>query len=409
MAITLDGTVGVTSPDFIPSSSNIPTNGLFLPAANTVGLATGSTERLRIDSSGNLGLGVTPSGWSGLTAFELSAAGSQNFSMYGGGILRNAYYNGSNWIYKASAAATLYEHSAGSHRWYNAPSGTAGNAISFSQAMTLDASGNLGIGTTSPGARLDVYGSGNVSINSKGNLFVSPGGTAAQSSGAGGQISFGAWLGGDLGAPYAMAAIKGVSESSTTNTNTGALIFATAPQSTVLTERARIDSSGFLLVGTTSNSGTSGTGHKLDPNGRFSVVAPSTTSDNFNYYNSTASAFRFYVTNAGVINATSTTITAISDQRLKENIRDLDDGLSTILALKPRKFDWKEGKGKDIKDDRGFIAQEFEQVFPDLIDTWKDPAPEGEEPYKSVRPDLIPVMVKAIQELTARLEALENK
>jgi hypothetical protein len=125
----------------------------------------------------------------------------------------------------------------------------------------------------------------------------------------------------------------------------------------------------------------------------------------------------------GKINATNTTIAAISDQRLKENIRELDDGLNTILALKPRKFDWKEGKGADTKNVRGFIAQEFETVFPDMIDEWKDPAPEGEEPYKSVRADLIPTLVKAIQELktindtqaetinalTARIVALEQK
>ena len=55
----------------------------------------------------------------------------------------------------------------------------------------------------------------------------------------------------------------------------------------------------------------------------------------------------------------------------------------------------------------GFIAQEFEQVFPDLIDEWKDPAPEGEEPYKSVRQDLIPVLVKAIQEQQAIIEQLK--
>ena len=64
-------------------------------------------------------------------------------------------------------------------------------------------------------------------------------------------------------------------------------------------------------------------------------------------------------------------------------------------------------RSKDVKGDRGFIAQEFEQVFPDLIDEWKDPAPEGEEPYKSVRQDLIPVLVKAIQELNAKVQALE--
>ena len=94
---------------------------------------------------------------------------------------------------------------------------------------------------------------------------------------------------------------------------------------------------------------------------------------------------------------------------MKENVRDLDVGIDAIMALKPRKFDWKAGKGKDIKDDRGFIAQEFEQVFPDLVDTWKDPAPEGEEPYKSVRADLIPILVKAIQELKAQNDELKAR
>ena len=127
--------------------------------------------------------------------------------------------------------------------------------------------------------------------------------------------------------------------------------------------------------------------------------------DTLNVYSTGASAYRFYVNMAGTIHATSTTITAISDQRLKENIRDLDDGLATVMALKPRKFDWKDGKGKGIKNDRGFIAQEFEQVLPDMISTWKDPAPEGEEPYKAVNANLIPTLVKAIQELKAEFDA----
>jgi len=124
-------------------------------------------------------------------------------------------------------------------------------------------------------------------------------------------------------------------------------------------------------------------------------------------YSTGASANRFYVGMGGTVFATNTTISAISDQRFKENIRDLDIGLDSILALKPRKFDWKAGKGKDKKDDRGFIAQEFEQVFPDLIDEWRDPAPEGEEPYKAVRQDLIPVLVKAIQEQQAMIDELK--
>ena len=101
---------------------------------------------------------------------------------------------------------------------------------------------------------------------------------------------------------------------------------------------------------------------------------------------------------------------------MKENIRDLDDGLEKVMALQPRKFDWKEGKGKGIANDRGFIAQEFAQVFPDMIDEWLDPAPEGEEPYKAVNANLVPTLVKAIQEqqaiitsLTERITALEAK
>jgi hypothetical protein len=61
----------------------------------------------------------------------------------------NVYFDGSN-RYISTAAASRYEQNAGSHRWFAAASGTAGNAITFTQAMTLDASGNLGVGTTTP-------------------------------------------------------------------------------------------------------------------------------------------------------------------------------------------------------------------------------------------------------------------
>jgi hypothetical protein len=195
------------------------------------------------------------------------------------------------------------------------------------------------------------------------------------------------------------------------------------------TNRMCIDSSGNLLVGTTNASLTVGQGFKAFYNSGTNpyvgaVMSSSTnTQQNYYLYSTGASAYRFYVGMAGTVYATNTTITAISDQRLKENIRDLDDGLSSILALKPRKFDWKEGKGADIKNARGFIAQEFETVFPDMIDEWKDPAPEGEEPYKAINANLIPTLVKAIQEqqalitaqaetinaLTARVVALESK
>jgi hypothetical protein len=172
-----------------------------------------------------------------------------------------------------------------------------------------------------------------------------------------------------------------------------------------------LDASGNLLVGKTSSS-LGVVGVEARPNGEvWSTNAASTDGAGSSYilYSTGATAYRFYVGMGGTVFATNTTISAISDARLKENVQDIDVGLGAILALKPRKFDWKAGKGKDIKGDRGFIAQEFETVFPNLIDEWKDEAPEGEAPYKSVRQDLIPVLVKAIQELTARVQTLEAK
>jgi hypothetical protein len=106
---------------------------------------------LNIDTSGNLGLGVTPSAWgSGLEAFEVGNAGSAltSFGVADVRLYANAYYSAAN-RYAGTGLATLYQQAAGEHKWYTAPSGTAGNAITFTQAMTLDASGNLLVGKTS--------------------------------------------------------------------------------------------------------------------------------------------------------------------------------------------------------------------------------------------------------------------
>ena len=112
----------------------------------------GTVEQMRLDSSGNLGLGVTPSAWSAATpAYQVLRAslwGAANNAYVGA----NYYYDGSNRRYIGSDFATEYAQLSGQHAWYTAPSGTAGNAISFTQAMTLDASGNLGVGVTSPAA-----------------------------------------------------------------------------------------------------------------------------------------------------------------------------------------------------------------------------------------------------------------
>ena len=109
---------------------------------------------MTLDSTGNVGIGVTPSAWnSGHKAIELASnvgawsasTGINDFSL-------NSFVNASSqWIYKTTAAAVLYRQNAGQHLFYNAPSGTAGNAITFTQAMTLDASGNLLVGLATAG------------------------------------------------------------------------------------------------------------------------------------------------------------------------------------------------------------------------------------------------------------------
>ena len=123
-------------------------------------LQTGATTRATLDSSGNLGLGVTPSAWtSSIKTLEIAGGGAVAFANPFGIVgSTNGFFNGTNWIYKTTGAAAEYLQAAGQHQWFTAPSGTAGNAISFTQAMTLDASGNLGIGTSSPSTKLHVAG-----------------------------------------------------------------------------------------------------------------------------------------------------------------------------------------------------------------------------------------------------------
>jgi hypothetical protein len=105
-------------------------------------------ENMRLDASGNLGLGVTPSAWATLIGFDISTWGSLGGYTNQINLSGNAYYS-SGWKYKQTGVSSRYlQDTSGAHQWLTAPSGTAGAAITFTQAMTLDASGNLLVGTT---------------------------------------------------------------------------------------------------------------------------------------------------------------------------------------------------------------------------------------------------------------------
>ena len=138
----------------IALSDNLNPSGRIGYLSGALYLWTNGAERVRIDTSGNVGVGVTPSAWgSGFKALEVGRVGSGFFSVGATSlqITNNFYYNGTNYIYSANGAATRYHLVDGQHQWYNTPSGTAGNAITFTQAMTLDASGNLLVGLTTAG------------------------------------------------------------------------------------------------------------------------------------------------------------------------------------------------------------------------------------------------------------------
>jgi len=122
----------------------------------------GGTKML-LTTSGNLGLGVTPSAWgSTVRALQFENGGSIASNQSTQVSFNNNVYSvpGTNDYYISSAFATRYIQFQGQHIWSTAPSGTAGNAISFTQAMTLNASGNLSLGNTNDTYKLDVTGTG---------------------------------------------------------------------------------------------------------------------------------------------------------------------------------------------------------------------------------------------------------
>jgi hypothetical protein len=170
--------------------------GGFKFAANATTLAT-------LDYSGNLGLGVQPSAWTtGILAFQSGQRGTSSYYYSAApimGHISNGYNDGS-WKYYSSNPSARYEINNATHAWYNAGSGTAGNAISFTQALTLNTNGALvlqggntsasGVGVAFPATQvassdantLDDYEEGTWTPNQGSGITVNSGTFSAQGS-----------------------------------------------------------------------------------------------------------------------------------------------------------------------------------------------------------------------------------
>jgi hypothetical protein len=220
--------------------------GIWFPAADTIAFTEGGVESMRIDSSGNLGLGVTPSAWSSASRPALQLTnGAALFTRTGSTFLsQNFFYNaGDTGSYIANGFATVYVQTSGQHQWYNAPSGTANNTAALTQAMTLDASGRLLVGTTSgSGATMFTVNQPTASTDAKTIVSVTTGTNAA----------------------FTAFVNTTVTTVGTENSSGGSLVSGSSAYSTVIanngaypisfgtnnTERARIDSSGNVGIGT---------------------------------------------------------------------------------------------------------------------------------------------------------------
>ena len=359
------------------------------------------TQRMELNTSGNLGLGVTPSAWGAPLGGALQVGNASLARNSGGATLylnSNAYYDGSNWRYINTGFSAKYtvNNNNGQHFWDTAASGTAGNAITFTQAMTLTASGNLGIGNTSPDSKLVVEGGSGTYVQVKDgtvNTFIQA--RSANSSGVVGTIT------------------------------NHALAFYTNS-----TEKARIDSSGKLLVGTTSSVGSAGIGQFVQTaTGSAGAAISAEASDSaftysvlyLNTNRSASTGFQFitcttsnYGSNRFIVYGNGDTVNAnnsyggISDIKLKENIVDATPKLAGLMQVKVRNYNLK--SDPDHKQ-LGVIAQELETVFPSMIDETVDKDAEGNElgtTTKSVKYSVfVPMLIKAIQEQQAIIDQLK--
>lgn len=300
--------------------------GLFFPAADALAGATGGFERWRTDGNGNFGVAAIPTNNTLGKALQVGQAGALVAETGS-----NRWWLGSNWFYNAGdkyindGFATLYSQQNGTHQWSTAASGTAGAAITFTQAMTLDANGDLAVGTSDTDSRFKVEQLGVAGLR--------------------------------------VAYANGSTNYFDANTN----IFRSGDG---LNDYMRIASGNVLVGKTTDNMNVDGL--TLNSNG---VVRATVSGDAPFYANRHTSTGKlmglFYAdVERGNISTNGTTVSynTSSDYRLKENVKPMQGALELVTKLNPVTYNWI----ADGSAGQGFIAHELQAVVPDCVTGEKD-------------------------------------
>ena len=336
---------------------------------------------MRVDTSGNVGIGTTNTFPGTLmnvrqgVTVRVDAAGSNPyFQLYNA----NAGSNLKTWRFGTDSAGALAIE-------------TVNDAYSAaSERMRIDSSGNVGIGTSSPGS----YGK-----------LVSLGGDNATTFAAAGATNMLRVQG--YNSTYVGTVLEAVNLAQSANTP----MFVNASEikfGIFGIERARIDGSGNFLVGTTDTTlfnNTSGTGLCYRAGASFDVLS---ASDNAVILNRAGTdggiaEFRKAGTVVGSISVT-TTATAYntsSDYRLKENVQQMTGALAKVVALKPCTYKWK----ADGSDGEGFIAHELAEICPGAVTGEKD----GEEMQGVDYGKITPLLTAALQEAIAEIKLLKAR
>jgi hypothetical protein len=320
--------------------------GTYLPMT----FYTGGSERMRVDTSGNVGIG-TSSPSSPLNV--VSASSSLAIAING----RSSDSLGAMYFY-ANNGSTQYATITTSATEFRLSSVPAAAVQTFytngSERARIDSSGNVGIGTTTP----STYGNGLVVYNASTGVVRSVGGSITA---------------------YMFASSGGGLAAAGTETNHPFALYTNS------SERARIDSSGNLCVGRSS----------VGAGDRFVVQTIASGTIMLGYNSSATNTYQ--VLESGNVLNTNNSYGAISDQRRKENIVDATPKLEKLNQVRIVNFNIIGDGQKQI----GVVAQELEQIFPGMVE-------EDQEGIKAVKYSVfVPMLIKSIQEQQQMIETLQ--